>query len=79
MLNETDASALSLPAPLRPYQWEGVTFLFRSDAALLADEMGLGKTVQAAVALTLRMKGPDIESRPDRRPILRDLKLGSVN
>src|SRR5947207_13001629 len=38
-------------SPLRPYQWEGVAFLARSQAALLADEMGLGKTVQAAIAL----------------------------
>ena len=42
---------LDLPAPLRSYQWEGVSFLARSESALLADEMGLGKTVQAAVAL----------------------------
>ena len=44
---------LGLPARLHPYQWEGVAFLYGSDAALLADEMGLGKTAQAAVALSL--------------------------
>ena len=42
----------ALPA-LHKYQWEGVSFLFGSPAALLADEMGLGKTVQAVVALSL--------------------------
>ena len=48
---------LNLPAPLLPYQWEGVAFLCRSSSALLADEMGLGKTVQAAVALALLLNG----------------------
>ena len=42
---------LGVPARLHDYQWEGVSFLYRSHAALLADEMGLGKTVQTAVAL----------------------------
>lgn len=50
----TDGSIL--PAPLRHYQWQGVRFLFGSDAALLCDEMGLGKTVQTAVALQLLMR-----------------------
>ena len=44
---------LGVPRNLHDYQWEGVSFLYRSRAALLADEMGLGKTVQAAVALAL--------------------------
>ena len=48
---------LNLPAPLMPYQWEGVSFLWRSRAALLADEMGLGKTVQTAVAMALLLNG----------------------
>lgn len=56
---------LSLPAPLLPYQWEGVAFLCRSSAALLADEMGLGKTVQAAVALALLLNG-----KPEVRRVL---------
>jgi hypothetical protein len=47
------AKEMGLPFQLRSYQWEGVSFLFHSDAALLADEMGLGKTVQAIVALRL--------------------------
>lgn len=44
---------LRLPALLHEYQWEGVSFLYRSPSALLADEMGLGKTVQAVVAISL--------------------------
>ena len=51
---------LNLPAPLREYQWEGVSFLFRSHAGLLADEMGLGKTVQAAIALALALQAPEM-------------------
>ncbi len=45
------AKEMGLTSPLRQYQWEGVSFLTRSEAALLADEMGLGKTVQTTVAL----------------------------
>jgi len=52
---------LDLPGPLRPYQWEGVSFLYRSGAALLADEMGLGKTVQTAVALALALRNPGVD------------------
>ena len=44
---------LHIPKTLHDYQWEGVTFLYRSRSALLADEMGLGKTVQTSVALAL--------------------------
>ena len=47
-----------LDEALRPYQREGVSFLFRNDAALLADEMGLGKTVQAIIALSLVLRKP---------------------
>jgi SNF2 family DNA or RNA helicase len=50
------AKELGLPSPLREYQWEGVTFLARSEAALLADEMGLGKTVQTIIAIRLVLK-----------------------
>jgi SNF2 family DNA or RNA helicase len=54
-------NGLSLPADIRPYQAEGISFLLHSDAALLADEMGLGKTVQTitALRLLLRMEGFD--------------------
>lgn len=48
---------LGLPKTLYDFQWEGVSFLYRSRCALLADEMGLGKTVQASVALALLMAG----------------------
>ena len=54
---------LYLPATLHEYQWEGVSFLYRSRSALLADEMGLGKTVQAAVALALLLNGQNEVSR----------------
>jgi SNF2 family DNA or RNA helicase len=39
------------PAPLYPYQQDGVRFLRAASSALLADEMGTGKTIQAAVVL----------------------------
>lgn len=50
------SSGATLPAPLRPYQWEGVRFLLDKGTGLLADEMGLGKTVQVAVALSMKLK-----------------------
>ena len=49
---------VGVPAPLHEYQWEGVSFLYRSSGALLADEMGLGKTVQASVAIALLLDTP---------------------
>ena len=52
----TASTGVSLPASLRPYQWEGVHFLLDKGSVLLADEMGLGKTVQVAVALSLRLR-----------------------
>lgn len=36
-----------------PHQYEGIGWLFSSDAALLADEMGLGKTMQTITAVRL--------------------------
>lgn len=50
------STELGLPFALRPYQWEGVSFLARNEAALLADEMGLGKTVETIVALRLLLR-----------------------
>ncbi len=47
---------LDLPFPLRPYQEEGVKFLFNRESALLADEMGLGKTIQTIIAIRKIMK-----------------------
>ena len=55
-LRDRAARELGVPATLHEYQWEGVAFLYRSQAALLADEMGLGKTVQTAVALALLLQ-----------------------
>jgi len=54
------ATGLALPSPLRSYQWEGVSFLYRRQAALLADEMGLGKTVQTSVALALLLRSSNL-------------------
>lgn len=54
---------LGVPARLHDYQWEGVAFLYRTEAALLADEMGLGKTVQTAVALALTLSARNEMSR----------------
>lgn len=49
----TPAGVLQWPAPLLPYQREGVMALLARRALLLADSMGLGKTVQAAAALRI--------------------------
>ncbi|CAG0945695.1 hypothetical protein ANRL1_02507 [Anaerolineae bacterium] len=57
---ELEAAKGFLHAPLRQYQWEGVSFLYRNSSALLADEMGLGKTVQAIIALSLCLRKPDV-------------------
>ena len=38
------------PAPLLPFQAEGVRWLLDNKRALLADDMGLGKTIQAISA-----------------------------
>ena len=54
--HEALSAELGLPSALRSYQWDGVRFLVRNEAALLADEMGLGKTVQAIVALRILFK-----------------------
>jgi hypothetical protein len=45
---------------LRPYQLEGVDFLFMDSSALLADEMGLGKTVQTAIAIERALQNPEV-------------------
>lgn len=59
-LRELAERRVGVPAPLHDYQWEGVSFLFRSTGALLADEMGLGKTVQASVAMALLLDSNDV-------------------
>jgi SNF2 family DNA or RNA helicase len=44
--------------PFEPfsYQYEGIAWLFSSNAALLADEMGLGKTMQTITAIRLLLR-----------------------
>ena len=49
-----DGDPLSWPAPLMPFQREGVRVLLDMPGLLLADDMGLGKTVQAIAALRIR-------------------------
>lgn len=61
MASTTTLGVDVLGETLRPYQREGVSFLFRNDAGLLADEMGLGKTVQAITALRLLLRKPGID------------------
>jgi SNF2 family DNA or RNA helicase len=48
-----EAFGLTWPAPLPPWQRQGVARLLAQPGVLLADEMGLGKTVQAIAALRL--------------------------
>jgi len=45
--------SLQMPAPLRAYQYDGVSFLMALDGGLLGDDMGLGKTIQAITALRM--------------------------
>src|SRR4029079_8388026 len=56
MASTTTLGVDVLDETLRPYQREGVSFLFRNVAALLADEMGLGKTVQTIIAIRLMVE-----------------------
>ncbi len=46
--------ALAWPAPLMPFQEDGVRALLDMKRLLLADDMGLGKTIQAIAALRIR-------------------------
>ena len=54
------------PAPLFPYQWEGVQWMSQREheagGGLLSDEMGLGKTLQMLKLVQLQVEGA--ESRP---------------
>lgn len=72
MASTLERGVAVLDEALRPYQREGVSFLFRNEAALLADEMGLGKTVQAITALRLLLRKPGI----DRALIVAPASLG---
>ncbi len=53
---------LEWPAPLFPYQKDGVRSLLSRDALLLADDMGLGKTVQVIAALRVLVIQRQIEA-----------------
>lgn len=61
---ETDPGLLSWPAPLMPFQREGVRVLLDMARVLLADDMGLGKTIQTIAALRIR------KSRGELGPVL---------
>jgi SNF2 family DNA or RNA helicase len=58
----TPGGVLERPAPLLPYQREGVMALLSRRSLLLADDMGLGKTVQAIAALRVLVHRGEIES-----------------
>ena len=58
----TPDGVLEWPAPLLPYQREGVLALLARRALLLADSMGLGKTIQAIAALRILYHQGRIES-----------------
>jgi HJR/Mrr/RecB family endonuclease len=53
---------LDWPAPLLPYQREGIAALIARRELLLADDMGLGKTVQAIAALRILFYQQEIGS-----------------
>lgn len=61
----------SLSKLLRPYQCEGVQFLFQryilGRGAILGDDMGLGKTIQVISFLTALMRKSGTPSDKDRR------------
>lgn len=50
------------PAPLLPYQRDGVGMLISRAELLLADDMGLGKTIQAIAALRILYYQHEIEN-----------------
>ncbi len=58
----TPNGVLEWPAPLLPYQREGVLALLTRSALLLADSMGLGKTVQTIAALRILFHRQEAES-----------------
>ena len=59
---ETDPGALNWPAPLMPFQQEGVRVLLDMARVLLADDMGLGKTIQTIAALRIRKSRGELGS-----------------
>lgn len=58
----TSDGVLEWPAPLLPFQREGVLTLLARKSLLLADSMGLGKTVQAIAALRILYHRKEISS-----------------
>jgi SNF2 family DNA or RNA helicase len=61
-LNSNFESELTLHRTLRPYQIEGVKFLYSSKNALLGDEMGLGKSIQTITAARFLFRKGEISS-----------------
>lgn len=60
---ELDAGqGMEWPAPLLPYQREGVGALLASPRLLLADDMGLGKTVQAIAAMRILFRREELRT-----------------
>ncbi|HEY3330669.1 MAG TPA: DEAD/DEAH box helicase [Capsulimonadaceae bacterium] len=55
-------NVLEWPAPLLPFQRQGVVTLLDRQALLLADEMGLGKTIQSIAAMRILFHRADISS-----------------
>lgn len=55
-------NVLEWPAPLLPFQREGVLALLARRALLLADSMGLGKTIQTIAALRILFHRQEIKS-----------------
>jgi SNF2 family DNA or RNA helicase len=47
---------LTWPAPLLPYQVDGINALLARPGLLLADDMGLGKTIQAIAAIRILVR-----------------------
>ena len=56
------SGVLDWPAPLLPFQREGVQALLERRELLLADDMGLGKTIQAIAAMRILFYRQEIES-----------------
>lgn len=59
---QTWLAGQELIMPFEPfqYQYEGIAWLFSSDAGLLADEMGLGKTMQTITAIRLLVRSSQV-------------------
>jgi len=58
----TRTGVLDWPAPVLPYQRDGISALLERRELLLADDMGLGKTIQAIGALRILFLREQIDS-----------------